>query len=88
MLYQPATNLRLGTIYLRMLLDGFDGRWEDTLAAYNAGKSRAVAWRTWADFREPAEFVESIPFTETHDYVQGVMRNAELYRKLYRDKLQ
>ena len=84
MLFQPATNLRLGTIYLRMLLDELGGSWEETLAAYNAGKSRALNWRTWAEFREPAEFVESIPFTETHDYVQGVMRNAELYRKIYK----
>jgi len=88
MLYQPATNLRLGTLYLRMLLDEFDGHWEETLAAYNAGKSRAVSWKTWADFREPAEFVESIPFTETHDYVQAVMRNAELYRKIYGGRIQ
>jgi soluble lytic murein transglycosylase len=88
MLYQPATNLRLGTLYLRELLDDFNGHWEETLAAYNAGKTRAVNWRTWADFREPAEFVESIPFTETHDYVQAVMRNAELYRKIYGSGLQ
>jgi soluble lytic murein transglycosylase len=88
MLYQPATNLRLGTIYLRELLDDFDGRWEETLAAYNAGKSRAVRWRTWGEWREPAEFVESIPFTETHDYVQAVMRNAELYKKIYGDRIQ
>ena len=39
-----------------------------------------MAWKT---YREPAEFVESIPFTETRDYVQAVLRNAEMYRRLY-----
>jgi soluble lytic murein transglycosylase len=37
----------------------------------------------WGNFREPAEFVESIPFTETREYVQAVLRNAEMYRRLY-----
>jgi soluble lytic murein transglycosylase len=41
-------------------------------------------WLTWNRYREPAEFVESIPFTETRDYVQAVMRNADIYRRLYR----
>jgi soluble lytic murein transglycosylase len=82
MLFQPATNLRLGTLYLRTLFDELGGSWEETLAAYNAGKSRATDWRTWGEWREPAEFVESIPFAETHDYVQSVLRNAELYRKI------
>ena len=88
MLFQPATNLRLGTLYLRTLLDELGGSWEETLAAYNAGKTRATNWRTWAEWREPAEFVESIPFTETHDYVQAVMRNAELYRKIYGERIE
>ena len=56
---------------------------EQTLAAYNAGPNRVVEWRTWGTFREPAEFVEMIPFTETRDYVQAVLRNAEMYRRLY-----
>ena len=37
----------------------------------------------WNDFREPAEFVESIPFTETRNYVQIVIRNSDVYRRLY-----
>jgi soluble lytic murein transglycosylase len=66
------------------MLDRQGGSVEETLAAYNAGPNRAAQWRTWANFREPAEFVESIPFTETRDYVQAVLRNAEMYRKLYK----
>ena len=87
MLFQPAVNLRLGTIYLRGLLDQLGGSWEQTLAAYNAGKSRVNEWQTWGTFREPAEFVETIPFTETRDYVQAVLRNAELYRRIYGERI-
>ncbi|MCX6620283.1 MAG: lytic transglycosylase domain-containing protein [Acidobacteria bacterium] len=83
MLFSPDINLKLGTFYFRMLLDGLEGQWESALASYNAGKSRVVAWKTWFDFREPAEFVETIPFTETRNYVQVVMRNADVYRRLY-----
>ena len=48
-------------------------RVETTLAAYNAGKSRVNRWLTLAEYREPAEFVENIPFTETREYVQAVL---------------
>ncbi|MGH9629335.1 MAG: hypothetical protein ACRD7E_13530 [Bryobacteraceae bacterium] len=44
------------------------------------------SWRTWADFEEPAEFIETIPFTETRNYVQIVLRNADMYRRLYGPK--
>jgi len=83
MLFQPELNLRLGISYLHHLLTQWRGKWEHTLASYNAGKSRVEEWLTWGDYREPAEFVETIPFTETREYVQAVLRNAALYRQLY-----
>ena len=82
-LFQPATNLKLGTYYLRALLDQWGGQWEQTLASYNAGKSRVNDWITWNTYQEPAEFVESIPFTETREYVEAVLRNAAVYRQIY-----
>jgi soluble lytic murein transglycosylase len=83
MLLRPEINLQLGTYYLRALLDEYGGRWEAALAAYNAGPNRVKAWQEWGSFREPAEFVETIPFTETRNYVQLVLRNAAVYRWLY-----
>jgi soluble lytic murein transglycosylase len=83
MLFQPDTNLRLGTSHLRSLLDQWGGKWELTLASYNAGKTRVNEWLTWASYEEPAEFIETIPFTETREYVQAVLRNAAIYRRLY-----
>ena len=83
-LFQPAVNLRIGSGILKSMLDRNSGKVEQTLAAYNAGPARAAEWLGWRDYREPAEFIESIPFTETRDYVQAVLRNADIYRRLYR----
>ena len=82
-LFEPEFNMRLGTYYLKSLLDQWDGKIEATLASYNAGKSRVVTWLSMAQYEEPAEFIESIPFTETRNYVQIVLRNADIYRRLY-----
>jgi soluble lytic murein transglycosylase len=82
-LFQPLVNLQLGTYYLRSVADSVDGRWEAALAAYNAGLSRAKDWSTWGEFREAAEFVETVPFTQTREYIQIVLRNADIYRQLY-----
>ena len=87
MLFTPDTNLKMGTYYLKQLSDELEGKWEATLASYNAGKSHVTKWMASANFREPAEFVESIPFNETRVYVQSVLRNAEVYRKLYGQKV-
>src|SRR5579872_1408065 len=83
MLFSPDVNLEIGTYYLKIMLDSLNGDWEQALASYNAGKSRVLNWRNWSTFQEPAEFVESIPFTETRNYVQNVLRNADVYRRLY-----
>ncbi|HJT90154.1 MAG TPA: transglycosylase SLT domain-containing protein, partial [Bryobacteraceae bacterium] len=83
-LFQPAINLRIGTTIFRSMLEQHGGSLEQTLASYNAGPNRVSQWLTWKTYREPAEFVESIPYTETRDYVQAVLRNADVYRRLYR----
>ena len=85
-LLDPNMNLRLGTEYLRGQLDSWSGDWTQTLAAYNAGPGRVREWLSWSNYREPAEFVESIPFSETREYVQAVLRNADIYREIYRDR--
>jgi soluble lytic murein transglycosylase len=82
-LTNPDVNLRLGTRYLKQLNTSLGGNWEYTLAAYNAGKSRVDRWKLTHQYREPAEFIESIPFDETREYVQIVLRNADVYRRLY-----
>lgn len=81
-LIDPDYNIRLGTAYFSALEQRF-GSVEAALAAYNAGPDRVDAWTTGQTYREPAEFVESIPFTQTRLYVQIITRNAAIYRRLY-----
>ena len=85
-LLTPDFNIRLGSYYLRSMLNDFDGALEPALASYNGGKSRVAAWLGWADYAEPAEFVETIPLTETRHYVQTVIRQGWLYRRIYRSE--
>ena len=82
LLHSPEINLQLGTFYMRWLLDRTE-RPEFMLASYNAGKSRVDTWKELYRYREPAEFIESIPLSETRNYVQVVLRNADFYRRLY-----
>ncbi len=82
-LLQPQVNLQLGTHYFKSVLDEYNGQVEYALAAYNAGEHRVADWRAAGKYRDIAEFVESIPFTETRDYVQAILRNAQVYRQLY-----
>jgi soluble lytic murein transglycosylase len=82
-LYTPAVNLELGTRYFRGMVDRYSGALEYALAAYNAGTERVTDWAGQGQYRDPQEFVESIPFTETREYVQAILRNASLYKQLY-----
>lgn len=83
LLKTPEANLKIGAYYLRQQLNQRNGSIEETLAGYNAGPSRVTRWKTWGDFREPAEFIETIPLTQTREYVQIILRNADIYRRLY-----
>jgi len=85
-LVDPATNIKLGTRYLKQTLDKFGGHPEYAFAAYNAGDNRVLDWQAIGHYRDMDEFVESIPFTETREYVQAIIRNEEIYREL--DKAQ
>jgi soluble lytic murein transglycosylase len=81
-LLNPEMNIRLGTRYLKQLIDHFGGVQEYALAAYNAGDSRVVDWQSAGPYHGIDEFVESIPFTQTRDYVQAILRNEEIYRAI------
>jgi len=81
-LLDPLTNIKLGTRYLRKMLDKFGGVQEYALAAYNAGDERVADWQAAGPYHGIDEFVESIPFTQTRDYVQGILRNEDIYRSI------
>lgn len=81
-LLDPETNIRLGTRYLRQMIERFGGVQEYALAAYNAGDSRVVDWEAAGPYKGMDEFVESIPFTQTREYVEAILRNEETYRAI------
>ena len=85
MLNERSTNLRIGTTYLRMVLDDFVGSQALALAAYNAGPSRSRRWREGPPL-EVAAWAEMIPFTETRDYVKKVLSNAAYYSALMNEQ--
>ena len=72
------TNLRLGTAYLKLVLDEFGGSQALAAAAYNAGPGRPRKWRD-GPVLEPAVWAENIPFSETRDYVKKVLSNGTYY---------
>ena len=81
-LLDPETNIRLGTRYLRQMMDHFGGVQEYAMAAYNAGGNRVADWEAAGPYQGMDEFVESIPFTQTREYVEAILRNEETYRAI------
>ncbi len=85
-LYQPEANVRLGSLYIAELQDRFGGALALTAAGYNAGPGRPTQWSRQfgrpggADTLKTLNWIESIPFSETRNYVQRVMENYQVYR--------
>lgn len=86
----PDHNIRLGTLYLKQVLDRFDGSYALALAAYNAGPGRVDQWiGMFGDPRSNAvdmtDWIEMIPIGETRNYVQRVLEGTYIYRIKLRD---
>jgi soluble lytic murein transglycosylase len=82
LLRTPEANVRLGTAYLKDLLDRFVGV-HLALAGYNAGENRVARWVEERPGLEQDEFVDDIPFPETQLYVKKILSTTEDYRRLY-----
>jgi len=85
-LKQPQVNIRLGVKYLDQLLKKFDENIIFALAAYNAGPKKVRSWTAQKSGLPPLEFIESIPFIETRNYVKKVLRNYVIYKSLYENE--
>lgn len=81
-LFEPDYNIAIGMVYIASLVKQ-TGAPEYAAAAYNAGEDRIAAWKAERNYEEIPEVVESIPFTETREYVQIVLRNTQVYRMIY-----
>lgn len=71
-LENPDVNIQLGTFHLRMLLNMFQGNQYMAVASYNAGQGNVLKWKRGAPRKPLDEFLESIPFSETRNYVKRV----------------
>ena len=81
-LENPEVNVRIGTYHLRMLVDMFRGNTHLAVASYNAGQGNVLKWRRAAPRKPMDEFIESIPFQETRNYVKRVTMLRSAYSRL------
>ena len=86
-LSDPEYNAKLGSSYMRRVLDRFDGSYIMMLAGYNAGPGRVNQWiELSGDPRragvDPVDWVERIPFTQTRVYVHKIMESLQVYRAI------
>ena len=84
---EPLYNITLGTNYVAALLKDYQGCYALALAAYNAGPARLKRWlRRYGDPRKEEisviDWIESVPYSETRNYIQGVIETMEVYRVL------
>ena len=83
--HDTQTNVLLGTSYMRLVMENLDNHPVLASAAYNAGPGRAKKWRADRPL-EGAIYAETIPFSETRDYVKKVMSNAVYYSAIFNGK--
>ncbi|MBX3294702.1 MAG: transglycosylase SLT domain-containing protein [Acidobacteria bacterium] len=86
-LYDPETNIAIGSIYIRKIKDEFGGLYEAVAASYNAGEDNAARWLNRTKPKDPGLFAAEVGFAETKNYVFKVMNNYRVYRELYDEKL-
>ncbi|MFM5336019.1 transglycosylase SLT domain-containing protein [Aeromonas enteropelogenes] len=86
-LFDPAMNIRLGSAYLKRLLDVYDGNRILAAAAYNAGPGRVKRWREQSADKPMDVWVESIPYRETRNYVQNVLSFDLIYQHKFQQPL-
>ena len=81
-LENPEVNIELGTMYFRQLVDLFGGKTELAIASYNGGRGNVAKWRRAAPSKPMDEFLESIPFAETRNYVKRVTMLSAAYARM------
>ncbi|WP_226647255.1 transglycosylase SLT domain-containing protein [Microbulbifer variabilis] len=88
-LLSPKTNIALGSFYLSTLLNRFDNNRFLAAAAYNAGPTRVAKWLKETRQRLPHDvWIETIPYSETRNYVQNVLAYTVIYAYRSGTKLQ
>ena len=81
-LFEPENNIKIGTWYLRHLLDTFDNNLTNALAAYNAGPGNVNNWLSNTKYSKDGKTLDKIPFSDTRHYVDKVYRYYNRYKEL------
>ncbi|MBO5479056.1 MAG: lytic transglycosylase domain-containing protein [Clostridia bacterium] len=81
-LYNPELNIRLGTKYFSDLLKEYNNI-PLALTAYNAGKGNVKRWIEQGTIKTDGSDIENVPYKETNNYVRKILRDYNIYQKLY-----
>ena len=82
-LYEAETNLKIGLNYFNTLLDYYNQNYILAFTAYNAGLGNVQKWINEVTIKEDGSDIENIPFKETNMYVRKIIKNYEIYKKIY-----
>lgn len=83
-LYNPETNIKIGTKYLSKLMKKYNNNYLLAIAAYNAGIGNVDKWIEEGIINEDGSNIENIPFKETNNYVRKIVRDYKIYKNLYK----
>lgn len=83
-LFIPEINIEFGCYYLRYLLNYYSNNLENTICAYNAGLSNVNYWLSCSDYSSNGNDLNSIPFSETSNYLNKVKANYKVYKYIYK----
>lgn len=82
-LYDPETNIKIGTSYLAYLIELYDGNIVLALTAYNAGLGNVEKWIKDGIIKANGSDIENIPYKETENYVRKILSSYQMYLKIY-----
>lgn len=83
-LFNPETNIKIGTNYFSYLLKHYEGNEGLALTAYNAGMGNVDKWIEEGIIKEDGSNLEQIPYKETNNYVRKIVRDYKIYQELYK----
>lgn len=82
-LYDPETNIKIGTKYYSNLLANYNNNMLLALSAYNAGMGTVNNWISTGTIKKDGSDIENIPYKETNIYVRKIINNYKMYNKIY-----
>ena len=83
LLYDPETNIMLGSWYIEHLTDYYNGSFELVFAAYNGGRGNVDKWLSDRSLSSDGRTLDTIPFLETENFVKRVEKNYNIYKRIY-----